>query len=169
MNTAARMLRERRSQFAPHIASDVLGLWRAGEPDYKKIADLIQLSKKDLSKLGGVSLASVRFDQNIPQSVAERLREIANIANLVGEFFEGDVHKVGLWFELANPQLGGISPRTMIRAGRYKRLLNFVVEAREAEQASAETKAEAKQEMASVSNTASTSSQQREDSRYPVV
>lgn len=91
----------------------------------------------------------IRFDQNIPQAVAERLREIANIANLVGEFFEGDVHKVGLWFELANPQLGGISPRTMIRAGRYKRLLNFVVEARAAEQAAAEAKAEAQREVAS--------------------
>jgi hypothetical protein len=151
MTTTARMLSERRPQFAPHIASDVLGLWRAGEPDYKKIAGLVQLSKKDLSKLGGVSIASVRFDQNIPQAVAERLREIANIANLVGEFFDGDMHKVGLWFELANPQLGGISPRTMIRAGRYKRLLNFVLEARAAEQAAAEAKAEAEaqQEVAS--------------------
>lgn len=146
MNAAAKMLSERRTQFAPHIASDVLGLWRAGEPDYKKIADLVQLSKKDLSKLGGVSLTSVRFDENIPQAVAERLREIANIANLVGEFFEGDVHKVSLWFELTNPQLGGISPRTMIRAGRYKRLLNFVLEARSAEQAAAEAKAQSRRE-----------------------
>ena len=56
------------------------------------------------------------------------------------------MHKVGLWFELANPQLGGISPRTMIRAGRYKRLLNFVLEARAAEQAAAEAKAEARQQ-----------------------
>jgi hypothetical protein len=145
MNAAAKLLSERRARFAPHIASDVLGLWQAGVPDYKKIADLVQLSKKDLSKLGGVALASVRFDQNIPQAVAERLREIANIANLVGEFFEGDAHKVGLWFELSNPQLGGISPRAMIRAGRYKRLLNFVLEARLAEQAAAEAKAEARQ------------------------
>jgi hypothetical protein len=142
MNAGASILSERRTQFAPHIASDVLGLWSAGEPDYKKIAELVQLSKKDLSKLGGVSLASVRFDENIPQAVAERLREIANIANLVGEFFAGDVHKVCLWFELTNPQLGGISPRGMIRAGRYKRLMNFVLEAREAERAAVEAKAE---------------------------
>lgn len=154
MKAAGRVPSERWSQFAPHIASDVLGLWRAGEPDYKKIADLVRLSKKDLSKLGGVSLASVRFDQNIPQAVAERLREIANIANLVGEFFEGDVHKVGLWFELANPQLGGISPRAMIRAGRYKRLLNFVLEARAAEQAAAKAKVEAQREGGSRSTTA---------------
>jgi hypothetical protein len=68
MNASAKILSERRSQFAPHIASDILGLWRGSEPDYKKIADLVQLSKKDLSKLGDVSLASVRFDQNIPQA-----------------------------------------------------------------------------------------------------
>jgi hypothetical protein len=34
----------------------------------------------------------------------------------------------------------------MIRAGRYKRLLNFVLEARAAEQAAGEAKAEARQE-----------------------
>jgi hypothetical protein len=67
--------------------------------------------------------------------VAERLRELANIANLVAEYFEGDVQKVGLWFELQNPMLGNISPRNMIRRGRYKRLLNFVLDAREAENA----------------------------------
>lgn len=40
-----------------------------------------------------------------------------------------------MWFELPNPMLGNISPRNMIRAGRYKRLVNFVLDAREAEAA----------------------------------
>ena len=114
-----------------HIADDVLGFGH----DYKSIADLVQLSKDDLSKIADVSKASVRFDQNIPQPVAERLREIANIANHVAEFFKGDRDKVSLWFELRNPMLGNISPRNLIRAGRYKRLLNFILDAREAEQA----------------------------------
>lgn len=114
---------------------DLLGLYRDSHPDYKRIAELVQLSKADLSKLAGVAKASVRFDANIPVPVAERLREIANIANLVAEFFSGDAQKVGLWFELPNPMLGNISPRNMIRAGRYKRLVNFVLDAREAEAA----------------------------------
>jgi hypothetical protein len=87
----------------------------------------------DLAKLAGVAKSSVRYDANIPEPVAERLREIANIANLIAEFFAGDAEKVGLWFEPPNPVLGNISPRQMIRIGRYKRLLNFVVDAREAE------------------------------------
>jgi hypothetical protein len=118
-----------------HIANDILGLFPAGVPDYRRVAELAKLSKEDLSKIAKVSKSSVRFDASIPAAVAERLREIANIANLVAEFFEGDAHKVGLWFELPNPHLGNVSPRTMIRGNRYKRLLNFVLDAREAEQA----------------------------------
>lgn len=118
-----------------HIASDILGLYHKGKPDYRRVAELAKLSKEDLGKIAKVAKSSVRYDESIPASVAERLREIANIANLVAEFFEGDVHKVGLWFELPNPHLGNISPRTMIRGNRYKRLLNFVLDAREAEQA----------------------------------
>jgi hypothetical protein len=119
-----------------HIAPDILNLWDdQGVADYKRIAELWHLSKSDISKISDVAASSVRFDVHIPQQVAERLHELANIANLVAEFFQGDAHKVGLWFELANPMLGNISPRTMIRAGRYKRLLNFVLDAREAEQA----------------------------------
>lgn len=118
-----------------HIASDILGLYRDGEPDYRRVADLAKLSKEDLGKIAKVAKSSVRYDDAIPAAVAERLREIANIANLVAEYFEGDVHKVGLWFELPNPHLGNVSPRTMIRGNRYKRLLNFVLDAREAERA----------------------------------
>jgi len=114
---------------------DLLHLYKDGHPDYKRIAELAKLSKADLSKISQVAKSSVRFDAHIPEPVAERLREIANIANLVAEFFAGDAQKVGLWFELANPILGNVSPRDMIRIGRYKRLLNFVVDAREAEAA----------------------------------
>lgn len=114
---------------------DLLGLHSDGRTNYKKVAEFLHLSKEDLAKLADVKKASVRFDANIPQPVAERLREIANIANLVAEYFQGDVHKVSLWFELSNPMLGNLSPRNMIRAGRYSKLLNFVLDAREAEQA----------------------------------
>lgn len=119
-----------------HIADDRLGFYQGGEnPDYRRVAEFVKLSKEDLSKIAKVSKASVRFDEGIPSAVAERLREIANIANLVAEFFDGDVRKVKLWFELPNPQLGNVAPRNMIRADRYKRLLNFVLEARRAEAA----------------------------------
>ncbi|MFO1468058.1 MAG: hypothetical protein U1F35_16720 [Steroidobacteraceae bacterium] len=117
-----------------HVAQqDLLHFYRGGRPDYRRIAGFAKLSKAELGKLAGVAKASVRYDSNIPEPLAERLREIANIANLIAEFFGGDEQKVGLWFELPNPVLGNVSPRQMIRIGRYKRLLNFVVDARQAE------------------------------------
>lgn len=122
-----------------HIARDVLRLYRQGRPDYRRIADLTRLSKEDLSRLAKVARSSVRFDDAIPGAVAERLREIANIANLVAEYFDGDASKVSLWFELPNPMLGHVSPTTMIRGNRCRRLLNFVLEAREAEIGSLDT------------------------------
>jgi hypothetical protein len=137
MNASATAIRSA-APIVGHIArQDLLHLYRGGRPDYKRIADFAKLSKADLGKLAGVAKSSVRYDANIPEPVAERLREIANIANLIAEFFAGDAEKVGLWFELPNPVLGNISPRQMIRIGRYKRLLNFVVDAREAESATA--------------------------------
>lgn len=116
-----------------HIADDVLGLYRQGQLDYRRTADLVKLSKDDLSKIAKVARSSVRFDEAIPTAVAERLREVANIANFVALYFGGDSQKVCLWFELPNPMLGNVSPRSMIRMNRNKRLLSFVLEARESE------------------------------------
>jgi hypothetical protein len=136
MNAPATAFHHPRAAIVSHIANqDLLHLYRDGHPDYKRIAELTKLSKADLSKIAQVAKSSVRFDAHIPEPVAARLREIANIANLVAEFFAGDAQKVGLWFEIANPMLGNASPRDMIRFGRYKRLLNFVIDSREAEAA----------------------------------
>jgi hypothetical protein len=135
MNATAIAVRRTTRSIVSHIAkADLLHLYRDGHPDYKRVADFVKLNKADLGRISGVAKSSVRFDAHIPEPVAERLREIANIANLVAEFFEGDAQKVGLWFEIANPLLGNVSPRDMIRIGRYKRLLSFVLEAREAEE-----------------------------------
>lgn len=55
--------------------------------------------------------------------------ELTGLCEQVVGFFEGDVAKTALWFRLRNPLLGDISPRDMIRYGRYAKLQQFVVEA----------------------------------------
>ena len=55
--------------------------------------------------------------------------ELTVLCEQVLGFFEGDVGKTALWFRLPNPLLGDLSPRDMIRYGRYARLQEFVVEA----------------------------------------
>jgi hypothetical protein len=54
--------------------------------------------------------------------------ELEQLCEQVVGFFEGDVAKTALWFRLPNPLLGDITPRDMIRYGRYAKLQEFVIE-----------------------------------------
>jgi len=102
-----------------------------GELNYREVVDFLGLDKNAVSKIAGVSKQSVRYDHKIPREVREHLNQISNICQLVAEFFEGDPEKTSLWFSTPNPMLGDVSPRDMLRFGRYKKLLKFIVNARE--------------------------------------
>jgi len=115
-----------------YARSSQVGIWLKHGLDYRKVSEFLGFDTEELSKIGGVSKRSVRLDSRIPQDLKVRLEQIANICALVAGYFEGDIDKTALWFRTPNPLLGDISPRDMIRFGRYKRLLKFVSEAREA-------------------------------------
>ena len=108
---------------------DYLGFWADQTLKSRAVADFLDLDKRTVAKLAGVAPASVRFDQKIPREVLDRLQEIANICGLVAQFFGGDVAKTALWFKTKNPLLGDISPRDMIRYGRYEKLRRFIMNA----------------------------------------
>lgn len=110
---------------------DHLGFWANQTLNTRGVAEFLDLDKKDIAKVSGVSPASVRFDQKVPKEVLDRMLEIANICGLVAQFFGGDAKKTSLWFRTRNPMLGDITPRDMIRFGRYARLHRFVLDALE--------------------------------------
>ncbi len=119
--------------FANVRRSDPLGLWsESGGLEYSRVKEFLGFSTADLAKVGGVSVPSVRLDARIPPDLRHRLEQIANICALVAEYFEGDPERTVLWFRTPNPMLGDVAPRDMIRLGRYKRLLKFVLDARSA-------------------------------------
>ena len=97
----------------------------AGRLDVRKVVGLLNYKKEDVAVASEVPLASVRYDKNMPDALAERAREWATALNLVANFFK-DQHKTVLWFQLPNPLLGNISPRDMIRVGRFAKLLKFI-------------------------------------------
>jgi hypothetical protein len=107
---------------------DSLKFWNGAQVDGRRVTEFLDISTRDLSRIAHVAKASVRFDDRMPPEVRERLGQIANICNLVFEFFDDEV-KTALWFKTPNPMLGGVSPRDMIRVGRYNKLLRFVTEA----------------------------------------
>lgn len=108
---------------------DYLSLLNKGEARPSKVIEFVEFKKDDIAKATGVPSNSIRYDERMPQILRDRLREWANLLNLVAQFFEGDAVKTALWFKTSNPILGNISPRDMIRFGRYQKLLKFILNA----------------------------------------
>lgn len=115
--------------FANVRRSDPLGLWSKSGLEYSRVKEFLDFSTADLAKVAGVSVQSVRLDGRIPPDLRDRLEQIANVCALVAEYLDGDPERTALWFRTPNPMLGDVSPRDMIRLGRSKRLLKFVLEA----------------------------------------
>ncbi len=115
--------------FANIPKKDYLSLLDKGEARASKVIEFVEFRKDDVAKAIGLPSSSVRYDDRMPQILKDRLREWANLFNLVAQFFEGDAIKTALWFKTTNPMLGDISPRDMIRYGRYQKLLKFILNA----------------------------------------
>lgn len=113
------------SLFGSVPQKDYFHIFDKGEPDAKKVIDFLKYKKEDVSRAANVPVSSVRYDEKMPSELRERLVEWATAINLVGSYFK-DENKTILWFQIPNPQLGGMSPRDMIRVGRFKKLLRFV-------------------------------------------
>ena len=111
------------------VPDDLLNFGRGENFDPKRVSMFLNLKKVDVSHLASVSVASVRYDQLIPIVVRERLEEVASTINQVANQFEGDLDKTAAWFKARNPLLGDVSPRDMIRLGRYDRLRRFIINA----------------------------------------
>lgn len=94
-----------------------------------RILKFLEFKKEDVAKASGIPLASVRYDNRIPETLEERLKEWAILINLIAEHFKGDNAKTSLWFTTVNPLLGYVTPRDMIRFGRFKKLYKFVFNA----------------------------------------
>lgn len=90
------------------------------------VPKFLGLEKNDVSKAANISKASIRYDDRMPTDLKNLLSEIAVVCELVATHFEGDQRKTALWFKMENPALGGISPRDMIRYGRFKKLKTFI-------------------------------------------
>ena len=111
------------------VPEDLLHLGVGKSLDAKRVTTLLSLKKDDVSKIATVAPASVRYDDSMPTAVRERMEEIASVMNMVAQAFQGNEDKTVAWFKARNPLLGDISPRDMIRLGRYERLRRFVMNA----------------------------------------
>ena len=112
-----------------NVPDDVMNFGQGDSFDAKRVQTLLNLKKEDVSRIASVSVKSVRYDDAIPEQVRERLEEIGSTINMVAQTFAGDPEKTVIWFRSKNPMLGDVSPRDMIRLGRYDRLRKFIINA----------------------------------------
>lgn len=111
------------------LPPDVMQFGHGASFQPKLVQDRLQLKKVDISRLSSVAVSSVRFDAQMPAAVRDRLEEIGNTMNMVAQIFDGDVERTVAWFGTRNPMLGDVSPKDMIRLGRYERLRKFIINA----------------------------------------
>jgi len=104
---------------------DYLHLFDGNTP--RNVVEFLELDRYEVAKATGLKdKTQVRLDEQIRKDLKNRLEEIAIICELMAGYFNGDVAKTALWFRVKNPALGGVSPRDMIRYGRYKKLELFI-------------------------------------------
>jgi hypothetical protein len=104
---------------------DPFHLFKGSQPDIHKVQRVLKFTKKDTAKASNVPESSVRWDDRTPKELIDRVTEWAIAIALVSEYFN-DFDKTILWFAVPNTQLGGITPRDMIRIGRFKKLLKYI-------------------------------------------
>jgi hypothetical protein len=117
-----------------NVPNDVFHLLKNSDPDAKRITtDFLRFKKEDVSIAANVPLPSVRYDTRMPEVLRERMMDWAVAINLVGSFFK-DERRTILWFQTPNPLMGNVSPKEMILAGRFRKLLEIIQTALEENQ-----------------------------------
>lgn len=114
------------SIFSTVPRKDHFAFFKNKTPKYEDVVNFFDFKREEVAKAAGVPTSNVRYDDRMPSELQERIQEWAVVINLVAEHFSGDMSKTVLWFRISNPLLGNISPRDMIRFGRFKKLLKFI-------------------------------------------
>ena len=115
-----------------------LGLFTdEGEADVDATATFLSLSRKELAEACGLSSAEQVRPGRMSEIAKQRVSELAAAMEFVADAFDGDKIKTTFWFKTPNPNFGGSSPKNLILKGRYKKVLAFILSARNANNATA--------------------------------
>jgi hypothetical protein len=93
----------------------------------KLVAQDLELSNEDLAREIAVRVSSIRWDENMPQKLKQRLKDYALISDHILKYFDGDKVRTAHWFKIPNPLLGGLTPRQMISLGNGIKLQEMIV------------------------------------------
>lgn len=106
---------------------DWLGFGHNTEFQPRRVAEWLNLSSADVLRLADIPNGPMSHDTANQAPARDRLTEIAAVCNLVADIFAGDLDKTQRWFGTPNSMLGDVTPRDMIRLGRFDRLKKFIL------------------------------------------
>jgi hypothetical protein len=108
------------------VSSQDLGkFFKGGEVEAEKVVKFLKYKKEDVAVASDAPISSIRYDEKMTADLKQRMVEWASAINAVASYFN-DLDRTILWFQVSNPLLGDISPRDMIRLGRFKKLQKFI-------------------------------------------
>jgi hypothetical protein len=90
---------------------------------------VLALTDEDVARMASAPLTFARHDVEVSELVRARLEDVGRAINLVACVFDGDVERTVAWFKTRNPMLGDVTPRDMIRLGRFERLSKYIAAA----------------------------------------
>lgn len=110
-------------------SQDFLGFGSGAQFQPQRVSLWLEFENQDITRITDIPLDSLWCSGKMSTKARDRLEEIAIVCNLVAEIFGGDLPKTSAWFNTTNPMLGDVSPRDMVRLGRFDRLRAFVFRA----------------------------------------
>jgi hypothetical protein len=105
-----------------------LGLFSStGDVDVTKTHDLMELSRTQLAEALGFTGEQLR-PERLSDRAKGKLTELAGALEMVAAAFRGDINKTKFWIKTPNPNFGGATPRQLIVRGRYKKVIQFIID-----------------------------------------
>ena len=104
-----------------------------GDLDIDATAEFLEASRKELAEAFGYTAEQLR-PTRLSGLAKERISKLAGALEFVAEVFDGNLEKTKFWIKTPNPNFGGASPRELIIRGRYHKVLQFILAARDEHQ-----------------------------------
>jgi uncharacterized protein (DUF2384 family) len=103
-----------------------------GEVQVEKVWDTLSASRTELATALGYEPDQLR-PERLTGKAKERVEQIASALEFVSETFGGDINKTLYWIRTPNLNLGNYSPKQLILRGKFKKVLEFIEDARTSE------------------------------------
>lgn len=101
-----------------------------GKVDVDAIADIMEISRAELAEVFGLTASQLRPDR-ISANTEEKIGKLALALNYVAVSFKGNIAKTRAWIKMPNLNFGGSSPRDLILRGKHRKVLHFILTAKD--------------------------------------